>query len=58
MAQLLEALTTGPKGGGSSPLHDQTFTQSEESRQLSVIPGVGITKCGHIERKDLQDTAR
>ena len=23
----------------------------------SVIPGVGITRCGHIERKDL-DTAR
>ena len=31
--------------------------KSEESRQLSVILGVGITKCGHIERKDL-DTAR
>ena len=28
-----------------------------ESRQLSVIPGVGITRCGHIERNDL-DTAR
>ena len=44
-----------PKGCGS--WHDQTFTQSEESRKLSVIPGVGITRCGHIERKD-QDTAR
>ena len=30
---------------------------SGSSRQLSVIPGVGITRCGHIERKDL-DTAR
>ena len=29
-----------------------TFTQNEESRQRSVIPGIGITRCGHIERKD------
>ena len=35
----------------------KTFTQSEESSQLSEIPGVGIMRCGHIERKDL-DTAR
>ena len=34
-----------------------SFTKIEESRQLSVIPGAGITRCGHIERKDL-DTAR
>ena len=52
MAQLLEALTTDPRVRGSSPWHDQTFKQSEESRQLSVIPGMGITRCGHIERKD------
>ena len=26
----------------------------EESRQLSVILGVGIMRCGHIERKDLE----
>ena len=57
MAQLLEALTIDPRVRGSSPRHDQTFTQSGESRQLSVIPGVGITRYGHIERKD-QDTAR
>ena len=25
--------------------------KSEESRQLSVIPGVGIMSCGHIERR-------
>ena len=31
--------------------------KSEESRQFSVIPGMGITKCGDIERK-AQDTAR
>ena len=57
MTQLLEALTTDPLVHGSSPWHDQTFTQSEKSRQLSVIPGVGITRCCHIER-EVQDTAR
>ena len=36
MAQLLEVLTTDPRVRGSSPLPDQTFTQSVESRQLSV----------------------
>ena len=44
MAQLLEALTTDPRVRGSS----QTSIQSEESRQISVIPGIGITRCGHI----------
>ena len=57
MAQLLEALTTDPRIRDSSPSPDQTFTQSVESRQLSVISGLGITRYGHIERKD-QDTAR
>ena len=57
MAQLLEALTMDLRVSGSSPWHDQTFSKSEESRQFSVIPGLGITTCGHIERKD-QDTAR
>ena len=27
-----------------------------ESHLLSVIPGLGITRCGHMERKDM-DTA-
>ena len=40
MTQLLEVLTTDPRARGSSPWHDQTLTQSEESRQLSVIPGI------------------
>ena len=26
---------------------------SQESRQLILIPGIGITRCGHITRKDL-----
>ena len=34
----------------SSPWHDQTLIQSEESRQLSVIPGIGIMRCGNIKR--------
>ena len=51
------ALTTDQRVRGPSSWHDQTFTQSEESRKLSVIPGVGITRCGHIERKD-KGTAR
>ena len=52
MARLLGALFTDPRVRGSSPWHDQTFTQSEEGRQLSIIPGVGIMRCGHIEMKD------
>ena len=56
MAQLLEGLSTYPKGRGLSPWHDQTYTQSEESHQLSVIPGIEIIRCGHIEWKD-QGTA-
>ena len=45
--------------------HDQWFestlsstpTSSEESSQLFAFLGIGITRCGHTERKDL-DTAR
>ena len=33
------------------------MVQSGESCQLSLIPGVGMTRCGRIEKKDL-DTAR
>ena len=32
MAQFLEALTTNPRVSGLSHWHEQTFTQSEESR--------------------------
>ena len=52
MAQLLGLLTTDPRACDWFPGHDQTFTQSVESRQLSVILGVEITRCGQIERKD------
>ena len=34
-----------------------TFALCDESRQLSVFPGVGMKNCGYIGRKDL-DTAR
>ena len=57
IGQLLEALTSDQRVLDSSSWHDQTFSQSEESRQVSVIPGVGIMRCGHTERKD-QNTAR
>ena len=33
--------------GVSCPCHDQTFTRSEESCQLSVIKGVGSREEGH-----------
>ena len=39
------------KGLGFESLTRRNLTQSEESRQLSVIPGMGITKCGHIKEK-------
>ena len=57
MTQWLGSLTTDPRVRGSSPRHDQTFTQSEKSLQLFVIQGAGITRCGLIERKD-KDTAQ
>ena len=47
MAQLLEVPSTDPRVLGSSPQHDQTSNENEESHQLSVIPcrnHVGITR--------------
>ena len=52
----VKSVTTDPRVPGSSLWHDQTFTQREESHQLSVIPGVRIARCGQIKRKD-QNTA-
>lgn len=40
---------------GSNPV--LVSSNSEESRQLSVIPGVGIMRFGHMERMNL-GTAR
>ena len=45
-----------PMVSGSNP-QEAKLSQSEESRKLSAIPGLGITRRGHIESKDL-DTAR
>ena len=42
---------------GSSPTSAKLSVRVRESRQLSVIPGVEITRRGHIEKKDL-DIAR
>ena len=57
IGQWPEALTTEPSVRSSGPWYDQTCTHGVESRQLSVIPSVGIRSWGHIEGKD-QDTAR
>ena len=43
------------KSGPSSPSVKFSL-QSNESSPLSVTPDIGITKCGQMERKDL-DTA-
>ena len=31
------------------------FSWIEERHQLSVIPGLGIIRCGHVERKGLDN---
>ena len=36
---------------------DGRVAHNQISSQLSAIPGIGITRCGHCRRKDL-DTAR
>ena len=42
---------------GSSLTLAKTFPHGDESRQFSIIPDVGLTKCSHIERK-YPDTSR
>ena len=42
---------------GSNPPSAKLSLRVRKNRQLSVIAGVGITRCGHIQRKDLE-TAR
>ena len=44
-------------GPQESKLIDVNPDNSPSSYQLSVTPGVGITRCGRIERNDL-DAAR
>ena len=53
---MVRFLCIDPMVSGPHPTSAK-LSLSEESRQPSVITGVGITRCGHIERKDL-DTAR
>ena len=53
MAQWIGPRTTDPKVWGSKPSHDQTFINTAGSQKPSVIAFVGITKCSHIEKKDL-----
>ena len=50
-------LRIDPMVSGSNPPSAKLSLRGRKNRQLSVIAGVGITRCGHIERKDL-DTAR
>ena len=50
-------LRIDPMVSGSNPPSAKLVLKSAECCQLYVIPGVGIMRCGHIERKDL-DTAR
>ena len=54
---MVRFLRIDPMVSGSSLTLAQLSTKSEESHQLSVIAGVRIMRCGHIERKEL-DTAR
>ena len=47
-----------PVISGSSPTSASLLLRvRNEIRQVSVTPGVGITRCGHIEKKDI-DTDR
>ena len=50
-------LRIDPMVRGSNPPSAKLSLRVRKNRQLSVIAGVGITRCGHIERKDLE-TAR
>ena len=45
-----------PMVNGSSPISAKLSLRVKRVSS-SVIPGIGTTRCGHIERKDL-DTAR
>ena len=55
-SSMVRFLRIDPMVSGSSPTSAR-LSLRVRSRQLSVSPGVGITRCGYIERKDL-DTAR
>lgn len=37
---------------GSSPIPSLNFTTTQESCLFSVIPGVGLLRCGQIEKTD------
>ena len=47
-------LRIDPMVSGSSPTSAKLWLRV--SHKLSVIPGVGIMRCGHIKRKDLDTT--
>ena len=53
-SSIVRFLRIDPMVSGLSPIPAKI---SLRVRRVSVIPGVGNTRCGHIEKKDL-DTAR
>ena len=52
-SSVVRFLRAEPMVNDSNPISARTTTSSEESHQFSVIQGLGLTRCGHIEMKDL-----
>ena len=57
-SSVVRLLRTDPMISGSNPPSAKIFAKSEQIRQLFVIPGVGIARCGHIARKDLRSSSK
>ena len=49
---LLRSLIIDSILSGTDPTPELAFTYSEKSPKVSAIPGVSITRSGHIERRD------
>ena len=54
---MVRFLRIDPMVSDSSPTSAKLSLRVRRVASSLVIPGIGITMCGHIERKDL-DTAR
>ena len=48
---MVRLLHIDPMVSGSNPPSAAAFAYSEESCKLSVIPGIGIMRLGHVERE-------
>ncbi len=58
---MVRSLDPCSKGPGFETIFRPAVKSEERISQLSIIPGKkakGITRCGHIERKDQGRTAR